>query len=238
MKKPNGLTLKLDGTSPSTLPMAKLVKYMAALTELYGSVEAVHFDSVSEGSADLNAWVDNDASYQAVIAKATLAAQNKASSYQKLTNLLEQDGFVGKLIDRNKTVIISFSTTKKDIPFYVTKVAEVQGRLYSVGGKDDSIPVRIEGSNGETYKCETTPELASSLGSHLFKYVRVKGESFWEKRDDKWELKKLRITSFTLLKKASLKDAVSAIKQSPGDEWSDGDDTDSILKVMRVFNCE
>ncbi|OQP32392.1 hypothetical protein [Pantoea latae] len=238
MKKPNALTLKLDGTSPSKLPMAKLVKYMAALTDFYGSVEAVHFDSVSEGSADLNAWVDNDISYNAVITKATLAAQNNGSSYQRLTNLLEQDGFVGKLLDRNDTVIISFPTIKKDMPLYVTKVAEIQGRLYSVGGKDDSIPVRIEGPNGETFKCEATPELASSLGSHLFKNIRVKGESNWEKREGKWELKKMKIASFTLLKKTSLRDAISSIKQAPGDQWSEEEDADSLLKTMRVINCE
>ena len=54
MRKPNSLILKLDGTSPDKLPMARLVKYMSALTDLYGSAEAVHFDKVSKGSADLN----------------------------------------------------------------------------------------------------------------------------------------------------------------------------------------
>ncbi|EAA4082176.1 hypothetical protein DO628_09525 [Salmonella enterica subsp. salamae] len=238
MKKPNAIILKLDGTKPSLLPMARLVKYMAALTELYGSADAVHFDSVSEGSADLNAWVDNDICYAAVIAKATLAAQENSNPYQRLTSLLEQDGFSGKLLDRNKNTVITFPYEKKDVPLYVTKIAEVQGRLYSVGGKDSSIPVRIEGANGETFKCEANPDIASSLGAHLFKHVRVKGESFWEKRDGKWELKKLKISSFTLLKKTSLKDAISSIKQSPGDQWSDEEDADSILRALRAINCE
>ncbi len=66
MKKSNGLTLKLDGTTPGQLSMAKLVKYMSALVDLYGSADSVHFDCVSEGSADLNAWVDNDICYNAV----------------------------------------------------------------------------------------------------------------------------------------------------------------------------
>lgn len=72
-EKSNGLTLKLDGTTPGQLSMAKLVKYMSALVDLYGSADSVHFDCVSEGSADLNAWVDNDICYNAVIARASLS---------------------------------------------------------------------------------------------------------------------------------------------------------------------
>lgn len=75
MRKPNSLILKLDGTSPSKLPMARLVKYMSALTDLYGSVEAVHFDKVSEGSADLNTWVDNTAAYKDVISRSCCCAE-------------------------------------------------------------------------------------------------------------------------------------------------------------------
>ncbi|EJT5102697.1 hypothetical protein IGG11_000112 [Escherichia coli] len=239
MKKSNGLTLKLDGTTPGQLSMAKLVKYMSALVDLYGSADSVHFDCVSEGSADLNAWVDNDICYNAVIARASLSAKEKSPAYQKIVNLLEHDGFSAKLLGRNHSIIIAFPRVKKEpIPLLITKTSEVQGRLYSVGGKDNSIPVRIEGANGETFKCEATPDLAAALGSHLFKYIRVKGDGCWEKKNNKWELKKLKITSFALLKKTSLKDAINAIKQVPGDQWSEERDVDSILRTLRKINCE
>lgn len=58
------------------------------------------------------------------------------------------------------------------------------------------------------------------------------------KKNNKWELKKLKITSFVLLKKSSLKDAINAIKQVPGDQWSEERDVDSILRTLRKINCE
>lgn len=56
MGKDKRLTLKLDGTSPDELTMSRLGKYLSALSDLYGSVDAVHFKDVSEGSACLNTW--------------------------------------------------------------------------------------------------------------------------------------------------------------------------------------
>ncbi|MGF7448344.1 hypothetical protein V7P28_34120, partial [Klebsiella michiganensis] len=66
MGKDNRLTLKLGGTSPDELTLSRLGKYLSALSDLYGSVDAVHFKDVSEGSACLNTWVDSTASYNAV----------------------------------------------------------------------------------------------------------------------------------------------------------------------------
>ncbi len=220
------------------LPMGKLVKYMSVLTELYGSVENVHFDSVSEGSAELNAWVDNEASYNAVIERSILNAQSNGTQYQRLVNLLEEDGFSGKLLDGNKSVLIHFHTSKKEPPLFVSKIANVQGRLYSVGGKDNSIPVRIEGANGETYRCEATPEIAAYLGGQLFQQVRVTGESLWERKDNRWKLKKLKISSYEVIKKTKLKDAIKSLSKASGNQWSDEDDCNSILNALRAMNCE
>ncbi|WP_127353116.1 hypothetical protein [Enterobacter kobei] len=46
MRKPNSLIIRVDGSPPRGL-----VKYKSAVTDLYGSVEAVHFDNVRKGSS-------------------------------------------------------------------------------------------------------------------------------------------------------------------------------------------
>ncbi|MBE3288349.1 MULTISPECIES: hypothetical protein [Enterobacter] len=238
MKKPNGITLKLGGTHPDSLPAGKLAKYLSIITDMYGQVDHVHLESVSEGSADVNVWVDNEAAYNDVISRSVSQAKSNGKHYQRLISQLDEDGFTGSIFDRNSSLIIKIPTSKKEEPFNLNKNSEVQGRLYSVGGKDDSIPVKLEGANGETYHCEATPDLALKLGMLLFRTLRVKGEGHWERKDGKWKLKKLKISSFEELKKIKLKDARSQIVQTTGNQWSEEDDPASILAALRKLNCE
>lgn len=113
MGKDKRLTLKLDGTSPDELTMSRLGKYLSALSDLYGSVDAVHFKDVSEGSACLNTWVDNQASYDAVIQRSMTQAATSGSSYLKLVSLLAQDGFGAKLINQIKLLFLIFHQSMK-----------------------------------------------------------------------------------------------------------------------------
>lgn len=238
MGKDNRLTLKLDGTSPDELSMSRLGKYLSALSDLYGSVDAVHFKDVSEGSACLNTWVDNQASYDAVIQRSMAQAASSGSSYLKLVSLLTQDGFEAKLINKDQVTILDFPSINEDAPFIVKKKGKVQGKLYNVGGKDDSAPVKLEGANGETYHCEATPAMAAKLGGLLFKQLRVSGDGEWIKKDGKWKLKKLIIHSYEVLEKSNLKAAFEALQNAPGNQWKEEDDAQAILKALRALNCE
>lgn len=238
MGKDNRLTLKLGGTSPDELTLSRLGKYLSALSDLYGSVDAVHFKDVSEGSACLNTWVDSAASYNAVILRSMSQAATSGNSYLRLVSLLAQDGFEAKLINQDKVTILEFPSTKEDAPAILRKKGRVQGKLYNVGGKDDSAPVKLEGANGETYHCEATPAMAAKLGALLFKQLRVSGDSEWIKKDGKWKLKKLIIESYEVLEKSNLKTAFKALQNAPGNQWKEEDDTQAILKALRALNCE
>jgi len=238
MGKDNRLTLKLDGTSPGELSMARLGKYLSALSDLYGSVDAVHFKDVSEGSACLNTWVDNQNSYNAVIQRSISQAATSGSSYLKLVSLLAQDGFEAKIINQDKVTILEFPSVNEEAPLVIRKKGRVQGKLYNVGGKDDSAPVKLEGANGETYHCEATPALAAKLGALLFKQLRVSGDSEWIKKDGKWKLKKLIIDSYEVLEKSNLKTAFKALQNASGNQWKEEDDAQAILKALRALNCE
>lgn len=238
MGKDNRLTLKLDGTSPGELSMARLGKYLSALSDLYGSVDAVHFKDVSDGSACLNTWVDNQNSYNAVIQRSISQAATSGSSYLKLVSLLAQDGFEAKIINQDKVTILEFPSVTEETPLIIRKKGRVQGKLYNVGGKDDSAPVKLEGANGETYHCEATPVLAAKLGALLFKQLRVSGDSEWIKKDGKWKLKKLIIESYEVLEKSNLKNAFKALQNASGNQWKEEDDAQAILKALRALNCE
>lgn len=103
----------------------------------------------------------------------------------------------------------------------VFKAGSVQGRLYSIGGKDDSVPVRLEGANGETLHCEAGIETAAQLAPLLFKQVRVHGKGEWERRQaGGWRLKKMHISSYEPLEKASLRTAVDRMRGVGGILWN------------------
>jgi len=238
MRKPNSLILKLDGTSPDKLPMNRLAKYLSALNELYGSADSVHFDKVSEGSACLNTWVDTESAYRDVVSRSLSLVQNNGKPYQRLVELLSEDGLNGSIINSKDDVIVIFPKVSREVPLYVRKKTSIQGRLYSVGGKDDSIPVKIEGANGETYHCEATPALASELGAILFQFIRLNGEGDWERKDNAWKLKKLKISSYEKMKKVSLKDAVKVMRSESGNLWAEEDDPHALMKTLRKINCE
>lgn len=238
MGKHNRLTLKLDGTSPETLPMARLGQYLSALSELYGSEDAVHFKDVSEGSACLNTWVDNDTSYNAIIQRSTSQAANSGRAYLKLVKLLSQDRFDAKIINDKEIIIVDFPSITEEVPFVVRKKGKVQGKLYNVGGKDESAPVKLEGANGETYHCEATPALAAKLGAFLFKQVRLSGDSEWIKKDGKWKLKKLTVESYEVLQQSNIKATLRSLQNAAGNQWTEEDDAQAILIALRALNCE
>jgi len=155
-----------------------------------------------------------------------------------LVSLLAQDGFEAKIINQDKVTILEFPSFTEEAPLVIRKKGRVQGKLYNVGGKDDSAPVKLEGANGETYYCEATPALAAKLGALLFKQLRVSGDSEWIKKDGKWKLKKLIIDSYEVLEKSNLKTAFKALQNASGNQWKEEDDAQAILKALRALNCE
>ncbi|WP_369718511.1 hypothetical protein [Klebsiella quasipneumoniae] len=76
------------------------------------------------------------------------------------------------------------------------------------------------------------------MAIQLFKQIRVSGDSEWIKKDGKWKLKKLIIESYEVLESSNLKTAFKALQNAPGNQWTEEDDTQAILKALRALNCE
>lgn len=214
------LTLKLDGTAPQQLPMRRLAGYLGPLSELYGQHDHVTFDSVTDGSADLNALVAEDA-YPKVVSRIEQATRGDNEStdpgvkaYNTLARLMHEDDVSGS-IHAGECKVIDFPVIEDEpTPLSYEKHGSVQGRLYALGGKDETIPVRLEGANGETLQCETNPAMAINLRPYLFEYVRVHGWGEWKRSPGgHWSLRKLVIDSFQPLDNVDVKEAVRRIRQ-------------------------
>jgi len=236
MKK---LTLKLNDRSPQTLSMKRLGQYIAHLSDMLGEVEHVHFDSVSKGSAMLNVDIEN-LHYQKVLTHVRevpngMGAKKQLSAYRALKQLMDEDGTGGAILDDAEAPVLSFRKRPDDEkPLVVNKSGSVQGRLYLVGGKDETIPVRLEGANGETLHCEATTEMAQQLSALLFKQVRVSGRGIWERSPEgAWKLKKLKIELFQELDTANAGDVVARLQSVGGLKWADMDDPHGVAKDLR-----
>lgn len=220
------ITLYLDGTSPDQLSMKRLAEYLRELSSFYGSEAAVHFDSVKEGSAMLVCRVE-DTCYPVVLNQVRevangIGAKRPTRSFRKLSDLMLDDRVDGYL-KAEGAQIIQFPRGKLAEPLLrVIKGSSVQGRLYSVGGKDSTVPIRLEGADGETLLCETNVQIAERLAHLLFKPVRLTGEGEWERRPDgSWRLIKLVISSFAKLEDVGFKAAIAKLKAAGGVKWDD-----------------
>lgn len=220
------LTLHLDGTTPDRLSMRRLAEYLRELSAFYGSEDAVHFDSVKKGSAMLTSRVD-DGCYPIVLNQVRevasgIGGKKATRAYKKLSDLMLEDRVDGYL-KAEGAQIIQFPKGKLLEPaLRVIKTSSVQGRLYSVGGKDATVPVRLEGADGETLLCEADVQLAERLAQLLFKPVRLHGEGEWERRPDgSWRLIKLVISSYQKLEDVGFKAAIEKLKAAGGVKWDD-----------------
>jgi len=236
MKK---LTLKLNDRTPETLSMKRLGQYITHLSDMLGEVEHVHFDSVRKGSAMLNVDIE-DLHYQEVLTHVRevpngMGARRQLKGYRNLRQLMDEDGTGGAILNDTDTQILSFRKRPDDEkPLAVNKPGSVQGRLYRVGGKDDTIPVSLEGAHGETLRCEASIDIARGLSSLLFKQVRVSGHGTWERSaEGGWKLKKLKIESYQELDSALVGDVVGRLQSIGGLKWTDMDDPHGVARDLR-----
>lgn len=236
MKK---LTLKLNDYSPHTLSMKRLGQYLSHLSDMLGEVEHVHFSSVSKGSAMLNVEIE-ELHYQKVLTHVRevpkgLGLKKHQAAYKALQKLMDEDGTGGAILDNAEAPVLSFRKRQDDDkPLVVNKPGSIQGRLYLVGGKDETIPVRLEGANGETLLCEATTDIAQQLSGLLFKQVRVSGHGTWERSSDgRWRLRKLKVESFQELNTSNASSVLATMQSLGGLKWADMDNPHTVAKDLR-----
>lgn len=236
MKK---LTLKLHDRNPETLSMKRLAQYLAQLSDMLGEVEYVHFSSVSQGSAMLNLDIE-ELHYQRVITHVRevpkgMGARKQQAAYRNLQKLMDEDGTGGAILDDAKAPILSFrKRAENEKPLVLNRSGSVQGRLYLVGGKDETIPVRLESVNGETLYCEAPTDIAQRLSPLLFRQVRVSGQGSWERSPEgTWKLKKLKIETFQELDSAGLGEVTNRLRSIGGLKWADMENPHDVAQDMR-----
>jgi len=236
----------IDAYSPETIPMAKLAEYMTDFAELLGKEHAVHFETVEPGSTKIVSRVEFE---DVPKVTARLTEMRNGTAPKELVRLMAQ--IDNRLANDNATGRILFAGSERAAPAELlafpgrdrpkaqsygpfNQDGHLDGVLIAVGGKDETISVRLQ--NGEiTYShCDTTRTIARELGKHMFEPVRIHGTGRWMRETDgTWNLSRFRIHRFEALGNDSLRETVAALRAVPGSGWKDITDPLAELDDLR-----
>jgi hypothetical protein len=88
----------------------------------------------------------------------------------------------------------------------VQEAGVLDGVIIRVGGRDDSVPVWLEGEAREKLQCTASRTIAKELAAHLFgEPVRVNGSGRWRRGADRmWTMESFTIKSRELLESSTL----------------------------------
>lgn len=240
------LTFYIDAYSPETIPLSKLAEYMADFAAILGRSHATHFESLDKGSTKLVVRVEFEDVPKVTTRLSDIRRGNPprdaAKVFTQIDNRLANDNAIGRIYidgDEGKpsTELLTFPGRERPKavsygPF--TQEGNLDGLLIAVGGKDETVPLRLQ--NGETIytNCDTTRLIARELGKHLFEPIRIHGTGRWTRETDgTWTLIRFRVHRFEILGKDSLRDIVGSLRAIRGSEWRTMKDPLAELEDLR-----
>ncbi len=231
---------RIDAWKPDTLPMARLAEYAACLAKLMGSPEYVHLIKVRKGSAIPEIAVGNTA-VSMVVKRLSLvnspdAPEDVQTSFNKLNAYLRDDNASAVLRYKNGADIIVFPGCKMPLSkeIIVHEQGELDGMVYKVGGTDSTVPIWLEGSNGEQLNCNANRAIAKQLAQYLFGApIRVFGSGKWRRTNEQhWKLASFDIKSFEPLDQTPLTEIVAKLR-GMDTEWATLPDPQAELLRLR-----
>lgn len=226
------LIFYIDAYSPETIPMAKLAEYMADFAALLGKDNAVHFSGLNKGSTQLVARVEFEDVPKVTtrlndIRRGT-PPKDALKIFDQIDKRLANDNATGRIFVEGEDSVapvelLAFPGRDRPKaqsygPF--TQEGNLDGILIAVGGKDETVPLRLQNGKSTYSNCDTTRTVARELAKHLFEPVRIYGTGRWMREtDNSWTLVRFRVHRFEVLEKTSLRDTVTALRAVQGGAW-------------------
>ena len=219
--RPVELRFTIGAYSPTTMPMARLARYLDNLAAVLGETDSVHVVSVEDGSTVPVVVVDPDA-YPKVRKRAEALRNGDAPPRAiEARKAIEDDLSTDQvdhadLVDEHGARLLRFAREiRTDGTEYgpFSQPGTVDGVPIVVGGRDDVVPVHLQ-SRDRVHNCLAKRELAKEIGKHLFTTpLRVSGIGRWIRdREGAWDMRSFRIQGFEELRSESLADATERLR--------------------------
>jgi len=223
---------RIDALTPATLPMARLAEYLADLASLAGEKNCVHFDQVTEGSAQLNWWVEAGAEPRVrtrlAVADSTDAPRDIARPFSEIQRKLIQDGASAELKDDQSATILYFpgrsERAAETIPAFWQQ-DEIVGRLVRIGGSDESIHAQLQTERGLLTRFVMSEGVARRIVHHfLGDAIRLIGKAKWRRTPEgEWALDAFKVEDFEQLTAGNLLEDIARIRLMNPGRWVDAD---------------
>ena len=222
---------RIDVWKPETLPLKRLAEYASELARLFGSPADVHLLKIRKGSHVQEFAVANTAranvERQLALVRAADAPAELVRPYRNLNQYLRNDGGSAVLKIKGGAKVIEFPGCKTPLAeeVIIHEVGMLDGVVIRVGGKDDTVPVWLEGEGGEKLTCTASRTIAKDLASHLFgATVRVNGIGKWRRNADRhWEIDAFDIKSWEPLDDSPLDEMITRLRAVSGSGWDELD---------------
>jgi hypothetical protein len=179
MTTPTTYDFDIDAWSPQTLPMARLAEYLKHLAPVFGFEDQVHFVQMRKGSAVAEVHVEELVAPK-VQARLKLAGEGEAPeealrSMRAINVMLTSDKASAVLRPKRGAKIVKVPGCKAALAEELTvyEAGSLRGTVIQVGGKDETVPLLLQDSDGTTYSCTTTRAIARELAHHLFDHTVV-----------------------------------------------------------------
>lgn len=243
LKKPLDWSYELHvfGTNPKALPLADFAELAKRFADLLGSSGGVHFGALRPGSARILAVVDPDARLDVKLQ--LVEARNRGSAYgrvQRLDDYLRQKGLNAEVRNRDGGTELTFAGAKAandpEVGRLVQQLDSVVGQVIKIGGRDETVPMTIETSDGTYVEVNIRGrELAKRLAPYLFgKDIRVTGLATWKRDGDgQWSCTSVMVDEFTELDTTSVTDLFDRLGELPDNGWNQMDDPVAEWKKTR-----
>ena len=241
MFSPTVFDFRLSALKPETLPMARLAEYLARLATLFGYQDQVYFLKVRKGSAVPEIHVHETAAPK-VQSRLKLVSvgdgpEEANKAVREINAMLRDDNTSATLAVKGGGLLITFPGCKTPLAeeAVVHEVGELIGSVIRVGGKDETVPLLLQDTDGTTHPCNTSKTIARELAHHLFgDLVRVHGNGKWRRTPERiWVLEWFKIKSWEPIDQASLEDDLKILRAIEGSEWNSFTNPQAQLKKLR-----
>jgi hypothetical protein len=231
----------IEGTTPHSLPMARLAEYLTELSVLFGNKQHVHFLRVETGSAPCVIEVDQEYEERVFtrVKKAELkrGPRDAVQANLSLRTMLKQDELWAELKRENGDVVISYPLIKREKqetfgPFW--QDGSLDGMIVRLGGIDETLPVHLL-YEGRAYICNASKDIVKQLGPHIWgEPIRVHGRGKWYRNEQGvWEMMFFNIQSWEPLEPSTLSDAIARLRAIPDNELQSLEDPLAEMRRIR-----
>jgi hypothetical protein len=235
--------LRIRGTTPQGIPLAKLAEYLKEFANLLGEAQRPVFGGIVKGSALLRSAVPPDANptVRLRLVEAKLDPETNPGRHAgNIEKLMERDNTRGQVEDRNGAVILEFSPKKKTAEvqkeYFIQDTGIIDGIVVSIAGVDDTVHIKLQATTGGTQSVVLRDiEMARQLAHHFrADPIRMYVHGSWKRTaKGNWEPNMLYVDRFEELDDRSAKEVLQQLAELPGNKWASMSDPSAFLKELR-----